>query len=418
MSQIKKMPIKDIDQFIDIMCDAYPGMGIHTPKEKEQIRPRFEARLADPRASLYALYDSGQMLGGLILYDYTMNLFGNKVLSGGGGSLAVHLAHKKQHVAKRLCRFFFNHYRRLGSPLAVLWPFRPDFYRKMGAGLGSKGHLYEIDPGGIPRGKSCRHVHYLTEADLPPLNDCYNRWVARTNGAIYETLPWREIRFRLTKKERWLVYAKSGQVQGYLRVDFKKGKRGDFLDHNFLVREIVYESAEVLGEFFTFLSTQFDQVNRIELITSDDDFHLALNDARNANPVVFPSVYHPSHVSGLGVMYRVLDIEALFKTTPSRNFGGQTLRLGLHISDTFLKANHGRRVIHFKRGKAKLMPPGKPTDVEMRIDNADFSSLFIGAVRLRSLVGYGLVRLSDNKQLGKLDRIFATDSKPCCMTDF
>ncbi|MFH1686269.1 MAG: GNAT family N-acetyltransferase [bacterium] len=418
MSQIKRVPARDVDQFIDIMCDAYPGMSIHTPKEKEQIRPRIDARLADPRTSLYAMYDGGRMRGGLLLYDYTMNLFGQRVPAGGAGSLAVHLAHKKQHVAKGLCRFFLGHYRRQGSPIAVLWPFRPDFYRKMGAGLGSKGHLYEIDPAGIPRGKSCRHVRYLTEKDLPSLNDCYNRWVARTNGAIEETLAWRQVRFRFGQKERWLVYAKGGRILGYLRIDFKKGKRDDFLDHNFLVKELIYENADVLGELLTFLSTQFDQVSRIELITTDDDFHFALDDARKSGPAVFPSVYHPSHLSGLGIMYRVLNVEGLFAAMVGRDFNGQTIRLGLHVRDTFLRANHGRRVVYFRRGKARPTAPDQPTDVEMQIDVADFSSLIIGAVRLRSLFDYGLVKLSDETLSAELDHLFRTDTKPACLTEF
>lgn len=34
--------------------------------------------------------------------------------------------------------FYLRHYRERGTPLTALYPFRPDFYRSMGFGFGTK----------------------------------------------------------------------------------------------------------------------------------------------------------------------------------------------------------------------------------------------------------------------------------------
>ena len=51
------------------------------------------------------------------------------------------------------------------------------------------------------------------------------------------------------------------------------------------------------------------------------------------------------------------------------------------------------------------------------MDIADFSSLAMGAVDLKSLRKYGLVSLSDATYLNAVNRVFASD-RPICTTSF
>ena len=417
MSTIRKIPNKDIDQFIDIQADAYPGMGLVTKEEKKRTCEGVLKTHGDPRITDYGYYDSGKMLGTLRLSDFTMNLFGNLVLAGGGGALGVSLLHKRQHIAKRMMSFYFNHYRRRQSPIAVLWPFRHDFYRSMGAGLGLTIHQYRVKPDDLPRGKHSHHVRWLEKKDIPALNNCYNRWVRRTNGAIESLVLARQIAWEFNQKQRWVGYVKSGRVLGYLLFTFQKSS-DNWLDNNIQITELSYESPDVLLELMTFLHTQFDQISTIDISTPDEDFHFLLRDPRNGSGRLLPPLYHESHASGVGMMYRVLNVERLFELMADRDFQGQTVRLGLNVSDSFLRANHGRRVIRFNNGKARLQKTTSPTQIEMRIDNADFSSLIMGAVKFRSLYDFGLVTISNYKYLDRLDRLFTTASKPICTTQF
>ena len=193
MSKIRIIPDEDLDKFFDIFLDAYPGIHSGSAEDIKKLKPKFFRRHDDPRLSLWGLYRNNELLGGLRLFDYTMNLHGTRVLTGGGGCLAVSLMHKKEHVAKELMEFFFAHYRERGAPLALLWSFRPDFYKKMGCGLGTSINVYEIKPESFSCGETKEHVRFLTKDDLPAINDCYNRFVDNNHGMIEETLLAREI---------------------------------------------------------------------------------------------------------------------------------------------------------------------------------------------------------------------------------
>lgn len=150
MATIKKVLKKDVGKFASIGADAFPGMGIHTVDEKNKLKQRLLERLEKPGRVLWGYYDKKELYGGLFLYDFTMNLFGNKILCGGGGFLAVDLLHKKEHVARELCLFFLRHYRKRRSSMTSLYPFRPDFYRKMGVGYGMKTSIYRFSPSNLP----------------------------------------------------------------------------------------------------------------------------------------------------------------------------------------------------------------------------------------------------------------------------
>ena len=75
-----------------------------------------------------------------------MTLFDQQVDIGGVGLISVDLLHKKEHVAKNIMKAFHNHYRSQGVTLTALYPFRPDFYVKMGYGLGKKMNQYKFKP--------------------------------------------------------------------------------------------------------------------------------------------------------------------------------------------------------------------------------------------------------------------------------
>jgi predicted acetyltransferase len=47
--------------------------------------------------------------------------------AGGIGNVAVDLRRKKEHIAKDMMEYIHKHYRDSGAPMALLWPFRPDF---------------------------------------------------------------------------------------------------------------------------------------------------------------------------------------------------------------------------------------------------------------------------------------------------
>ncbi|MDH4034298.1 MAG: sterol carrier protein domain-containing protein, partial [candidate division Zixibacteria bacterium] len=249
--------------------------------------------------------------------------------------------------------------------------------------------------------------------------DCYNRFVDLSHGMIEETVQAREIGWELGGGvTRWLGYEKDGRILGYLTFRFVKGGHDSFIDNQMHAILAVYESPRVLSQLLTFLHSQFDQIGLIKLRTFDDNFHHLLKDPRNSSRNLIPSVYHETHKSGTGIMYRIVDTQKLFELLADHNFGWQSCKLKLTTEDSFMPANNGSLVLHFDGGKPQLMASDAEHDVELTLNAADMSSLIMGAIDLKSLYDYNLAVLSDDSYLDTLHKLFAADSRPICTTDF
>ena len=417
MSEIRRLSAEEIEAFAAIAVNAYPGWevapagGDRAHAIKEQL---LKILAEDPTKSMYGLFRDGRLLGGMLFHDFTMNCLGTWVLSGGVGLVAVDLPHKKEHVAKEMIAYFTRHYRERGSPITQLYPFRPDFYKQMGYGYGTKMSQYRLRPAALPQGPAKSHVRYLGEADQPALAACYNRFAAQTHGMFERSA--RDFTQRLRNPQvRFVGYERDGQIRGYIVFMFKEGE--SFIINDIHVREFVYEDPEALSELMTFLHTQADQIRHVIINTQDESFHHLLLDPRNGSPVLIPSVYHESNLQGVGLLYRLVNVPAMFQVLKERDFGGQTGRLTLTIADSFLPENAGSTLLHFDQGRLSL-PADGPSDVEIRMDIAEFSSLLMGAVNFRSLHRYGLAHISDPAYVGVVDKVFAVADKPVCMTHF
>ncbi len=413
MSEIRILSADDFAVFANITVNAYPGM-VTVPEEK--VKERMIEIHQEPTVNFYGLFREGQLLGGMRFHDFVMNFFQVRVAAGGVGAVAVDLLHKKEHVAKEMMLYFLRHYRERGAPIAMLYPFRPDFYKKMGFGYGTKMNQYRVKPTALPKGPSRAHVRHLgkNDDDKPAVLDCYNRFLDRTHGLI-ERSPYELERLMENPNHRILGYEKNGRIMGYLVFGFDKGESVLFNDIH--VREFVYESQEAMSELLTFLHVQEDQIRHIIFDTQDEYFHHLLLDPRNDSPRLVPSVYHESNVQGVGIMYRVTDVHRIFDLLKERNFGGQTCRLKLTIRDSFLPENADSTLLYFEDGRLRFSGDGSH-DVEVRMDIAEFSSLLVGTARLRSLYNYRLADISNPDYVDVIDRIFAAEDKPICMTPF
>ncbi|MGD2205874.1 MAG: GNAT family N-acetyltransferase [Anaerolineae bacterium] len=412
MSEIRILSPEDFDALVHIFVNAYPGLKI-------EDRARFKERVLklhqeEPTANFYGLFRNGQLLGIMCLYGFQMNFLNVHIPAGGVGQVAVHLAHKKEHVCKEMILYFLRRCRKRATPFAALYPFRPDFYRQMGFGYGTKMNRYRVKPIHLPKGPSKAHVRYLTNDDREALRDCYQRVAVRTHGMMDKGE--RELRGIFDRAAHRIVGCiQEGLVRGYLVFSFEHGQ--DFITNDILVKEFIVETPEASSELLTFLQSQADQIQRITFETQDEDFHHLLLDPRNDSGRLFSSVYHETNAQGVGLMYRVIDIAGMFDLLAERDFGGQTCILKLTIEDSFLPENAGSILLRFKEGFVRRLEDGEP-DVEVGLDIAEFSSLLAGTVSFRSLYRYGLVDISDLAYVDTINHIFAVQQKPMCTTQF
>jgi predicted acetyltransferase len=419
MPEIKLLAKKDLKAFANIAADAYPGIGFHSPEEKKNLLKILEKRFDfSSNAAYHGYYKNKELLGGLALYDFEMNLFGNKVLCGGGGFLAVSLLHKKENIARDLCRYFFRYYRTKDAPVAALYSFSPRFYRKMGVGYGSKGYIYRFAPESLPYNGDKKYLRELTSRDKTKMIKCFNEFADQNHGMFYDYPDYRNNFYNRNKKSRFIGYIKNNKLEGYLVYRFKPKSGDNFIDNELEVVEFVYLNKDAYLSICSYLHSQKDQIRIISYLNFDDNFHFNLKEPRNDSGNFYPSVFHETNTSALGIMYRLLNPKKIFTLLSEHDFNGESLRLRLNIEDTFLKENDSKFVVYFEDGYPTLMKSTSPVDVEMKIGIADFSSLLLGAIDFNSLYRYGGIKISKDKYINQLNSLFMTDNRPFCMTDF
>ncbi|MBP8948246.1 MAG: GNAT family N-acetyltransferase [Candidatus Promineofilum sp.] len=415
MRTIRQVEENELDEFLRITVEAFPGMKVSGPEERTRMLERLARVMKEPIVHFFGVYEAARLIGVMRFYDFTMRLHATDALVGGVGGVAVDLRHKKERVAADMIRFFLDHYRAKGAALTALYPFRPDFYHRMGFGFGVKLNRYSFPPNVLPARPKAR-VEFLSADDKTAVGDCYERFRARTNGLL--RLPPHVLDSLFTDPAMRLVGVRDGgRVRGYLLFRFDPAAGDNWLANDLYVRTMVYDDAATLAALLGFLRTQADQVQRVIYETQDDTFHFLLPDPRDGTGNLLAGLWHETNTQGAGIMYRVIDTLRLFEVLREHDFGGATATLGLTLTDSFLPENAGRTVLRVKNGQATLLDGGA-ADVEIGLDVSNFSSLMVGAVDFARLYGYGLATISDAAAVPLVDRLFRAGQRPWCMTHF
>ncbi len=418
MREIRQLAVNDYDQLVPLLRNAFPGTRFALLDGRGSLKERFIAtQQQDGTTEIYGLFEHNRLLGSMKFHHYMMNVHGTLLNVGGIGLVAVGLLHKKEKVGRDLLTYFMRSFREQKTSIALLYPFRVDFYRKMGFGIGTMVDQYRLHPSSFPNGGSKKQIVEVTESDRELVLDCYHRYVERTHGMIVKTEL--EARLMFADQDQVIVaYKHDGKVEGYLAFGFKRlNPEDNFSPHDLVVNEFIYETPEALSQLCTFLHSQADQIERVVLETQDEYWQHLLLDPTNDCGNILPHAYLASHITGIGAMFRVIDVRQAFADLASHNFGGLSMTVDICIRDQFLPENAGSTIVRFQDGWASVCEGATP-DVAIELDIADFSSLLMGAVPFHRLMQYSAVRVSDERYLEQLDRLFYTPRKPVCMTCF
>ena len=416
---VRPLAAEDLDAWLTLLANAYPIMELHTAEARATRVESARQRLDTPGLRSYGLFEGDALLGGMRLHDFEMTCFETPLLVGGVGMVAVDLAHKKEHVARDLIAFYLRHYRERGAPLAILYPFRPDFYGAMGFGYGPKLNTYRIAPDALPAHGDRARVRFLTADDHGVVVALHNAVASRTHGMIPLTPVYAQN--YLTQADQRLVgwFDARGALRGYLAFSFDlPDKKRSFLLQDLEIHELIYEESDALLGLLAFLRAQRDQVRAVVLHTLLDGFHYLLSDPRNGPDRPTPNVYHESNVQGVGLMYRLIDVRRFFAALPDHRFGAETLTLRLTIRDSFLPEQDGSVVVRFEQGAAHVERESARADVELTMAVGDASALLMGCVHLRTLYDFGLAQVSDLRQVSRLAALFHVERPPVCLTPF
>jgi len=185
VEEIRKLSEDELRLLSDIQANAYPAFKVNSEEEREKMAQRFiKISQEEPTTHFYGMFLDNVLVGGMRLFDFKMRFLSTKIKTGGVGMVGVDLYHKKQKVCKSMITYFLEHYKNSGAPMAALYPFRPDFYKKMGFGFGTKMNQYKIKPQNLPSKGSQMQAAPLAQEDKELLLECYNKYVDKTHGIL------------------------------------------------------------------------------------------------------------------------------------------------------------------------------------------------------------------------------------------
>lgn len=412
-SNIRILSKEEYLQAVEIKNNAFPFSVLSTEQKRETAQKYEQALQEGFGRAFYGLYRQEKMVGVMKVYDFVMNLFGNQTLVGGVGGVAVDLIHKKEKVCKEMIAFFLQNYYDRGACLTALYAFNLAFYRRMGFGFGNKTDHYVIQTASLPF-YAKKHLRFYRESDRLQLEKCHERYVHYHHGMMERS----EYEWNMILKNdgyRIVLYVpdESG-IKGY--VIFKFAMKGE-MKYDLQLVEFVYHNREAWRTLISFLQGQADQSPRLKLDTQDDDFHFLLSNPHNGqdNEV---SLHHPSNVSEVGIMYRIINVKRYFQILKDHDFGGEILKVCFNIEDDLLEANNGKTVVYFEKGRAKVQSEDADFEVEVSMKIGEFSALAMGLIGFRKLYQYGMADISDLDYLESVNRLMDFGKKPICKTRF
>ena len=412
MRKIKKLSKVQLINALRIATKAYPMMQINTQQQIDELEARLQKDFNKAGREWYGLFEGDTLLGSMLLFDFCMNYYGKDIKAKGIGFVAVEFLHKKQKVCKEMLHWYLEHSLKKQFPMAMLYSFRPDFYKKMGFGFGTKCDKYVCSPDRLPSFNESYPMQYLGEADKDDVIAFYDQLYRQHHGMIRKRD--KDIEAMLKSQGAYYVgYKEQGKLLSMLSFRLKADDSTNQATH--MTLEFLFTCSTGLKAALKFLNSQTDQVSRIEFSTLYPDLFFSFADIRNLdNRQLREPGYHHVYDTGMGIMYRSLDHAKLLLQRPCTLDG---LRIKFCLIDDFITGAAKEFIMQWRAGKASIAK-GMKHDLQLSMGVAEYSSWLMNVVDFSTLHSYGLLACSDESRIGELDRAFYFQQKPLCLERF
>lgn len=381
------------------------------------------------------------LVGACKVYRMTEFIGGVAMPMMGLAAVAVTPSHRRRGLAARLCVGAIEAAVERGDIISALYPFRPDYYRRLGWGLVGALHEYRfhtralaLPEGDRPAGGASRVRRGELERDAAAIAACYRRVAERSNGPIDRT---RQVwAYRLTGEElgvrpvdaeagwtaraeptlRPVVYDDDG-VRGYALLRYRP--KASPTDATLQVRELIAEDYAAYRGLLAHIAGQHDQWPLCHYFARPAErFGDFLTDPRPPRFRNARSLYFPTGRIVRGPMLRVLDVPAALRMR--RYFdavGGAPATFGIMVTDDQRPANTGTWTVHVDAGgKVGVEEGAAPADATLETDVSGLARMFVGEIPATVAAVQGRARVEGDGAV--LDRAFATRERFWLLDEF
>lgn len=450
----------DIDAVAALWCEAFPGK--RTAAERARMLET-GGRYGGLETVLVARHDHG-LVGACKIYRLTQHVAGVAMPMMGLAAVAVAAVARRQGLGARICGRAIAAARDRGDVISTLYPFRPDYYERLGWGLVGELHEYRFATAALPMYDETRYVRLARDpADADALAACYGRVAARSNGPIERDA--RIWAYRLAGEElgvrpiamgsdqvvvanseaseasetagspgsavgggtgrgRVVVYDRDG-VGGYMLLRRVAGAGRDGELH---IRELVAETEHAYRGLLGYVARLADRLPIARhTARGEERFGDRLSDPRPPGGRRARSLYFPTARLIRGPMLRVLDVPRALALRRYFNERAAGVRLpttiGVEVSDRQVPENHGPWLVRIEPNKAIVTPAGvEPgdarisADARISTDASTFARIFAGELAPSDAARLGAARCEGD--VGVLDGAFATEERFWLLDEF
>lgn len=307
----------DAPGLAELWARAFPG----EPRAQVRLRGLLEGK--GPYGGLETCRVAeigGRFVGGLRIFSLRMSLWGRRVPVLGLASVAVAPERRRRGVGSRMCIEALRSGRDAGVPLSALFPFRTDFYGRLGFVLVGELHRYRFATAALGDGAGAETVIAVPpEARARLLRPFYEGLLDRTHGLIERTPAlWDH---RLDDEDLVVAVPSEGAsgvrdatrvraIDGYLVAEGFRTRRPE--RSTLRIRELLARTEEARAALLAWVAAQQDAwPNARHDALPGERFHLRIAHPRMPGVPNARGLWFPSAFLLRGPMLRVLDPTAL-----------------------------------------------------------------------------------------------------------
>ncbi|MCS6882965.1 MAG: GNAT family N-acetyltransferase [Oscillochloridaceae bacterium] len=375
---------QDLDQFIALEQYAFPA-NYASYVSTEVAADRLER--------LRGVFAGDALAAQLEVIPLRVQAGAGDVPAAGIGAVAsAPQARRQGHVAL-LLRHLADELRAGGVPLAILYPFKPSFYRRYGWAIFFERRMYSGPPERFASFRAAPGAWERAGAEqIEEFDRIYRGALRGRFGPIARDAAWwrdRVLHAHGRPRQAYIWRDEQGQGRSYLIYHLRNdddGRRMEF-------RELVALDPTARAQLFHFIAGHQDQVQRVRFRAPAD---APVN-------LLFPDPLECSVEPDF--MLRLLDVPAALEAYPFAP--GASGRLTLAVHDDWIAENAAVFALEFAAGRcqATRLPVGAPADLCCEVGT--LAQIYSRYLRPRTAAAFGVLEARRREALDLAEQAFA-----------
>jgi predicted acetyltransferase len=370
-----------------LVAHSFPGGNRTLDWIETQLREPVHGGGPD---TLFVGEERGRAVAALQIHPFRQFIGGVPLPMAGIGTVTVAPTHRRRRLAAELMTNALRVARDRGDVVSALYPFRTEFYARLGYGQADLAHQYQIAPDMLRDAPERLRVELLDDdvARSEALR-LYQHWAPTQTGQLQrgERL-WQQL---CTEDARVVVGYRGddGALEGYALVTYLVDS--SVAKRTLEVDEIVWLTPAARRGLYAWLASMSDQWREVVL--------RALPAQRLGDWIREPRLpfgrsaptwrlWAPGATLMYGTMSRIVDMHGAW--TQRRVDAGASLAFGIEVDDEQIDDNRGRWRLELDGGRVAIRRDAG-TDVTLRLNISTLSRLYIGALSPLAALEAGLL---------------------------